>query len=74
LHGATRAALAATALALACARAEPGAPNASRELAAELAADRALPRHAADGGGRAWLEDAPAGGAGAPQPGRVVVV
>jgi hypothetical protein len=74
LHGATRAALAATALALACARAEPGAPNASRELAAELAADRALPRHAADGGGRAWLEDAPAGGARAAEPGRFVLV
>ena len=40
----------------------PGAPNALFELAAELAADRARPRHASDGGGRAWLEKDAAGG------------
>jgi hypothetical protein len=73
LRRATRAALAA-ALALACARAEPGAPNANRALAADLVADRARPRHAADGGGRAWLEEAPAGGARASEPGRFVFV
>jgi hypothetical protein len=69
----TRAALAA-ALALACAREEPGAPNANRALVAELAADRVRPRHPADGGGRAWLEEGPPGGARASEPGRFVFV
>jgi hypothetical protein len=79
LQRATGAALAA-ALALACAREQPapapppGAPNANRGLAAELAADRARPRHAADGGGRAWLAEAPPGGARAGAPGRFVLV
>jgi hypothetical protein len=78
LRRATGAALAA-ALALACAREESapaptGSPNANRELAAELAADRARPRHAADGGGRAWLAEAPPGGARAATPGRFVLV
>jgi hypothetical protein len=73
LQPATRAALAA-ALALACARAEPGAPNANRALAAELVAERTRARHPADGGGRAWLEAGPAGGVRASEPGRYVFV
>jgi len=79
LRRTTRAGLAA-ALALACAREEsappppPGAPNANHELAAELVADRARARHAADGGGRAWLEQAPPGGARAGEAGRFVLV
>jgi len=80
LPRATWAWLAAAALALACAREEaaprhePGAPNANPELARELVADRARPRHAADGGGRAWLGEAPPGGARAAEPGRFVLV
>jgi hypothetical protein len=52
----------------------PGAPNAVFELAAEFVADRARPRHAADGGGRAWLAEAPPGGVRAGQPARFVLV
>jgi hypothetical protein len=80
LPRATWAWLAAAALALACAREEaaprlePGAPNANPELARELVADRARLRHAADGGGRAWLAEAPPGGARAAEPGRFVLV
>jgi len=60
-------------LLLACAReATPGAPNANHELARELAADRARVRHAADGGGRAWLEGAPDARVG--EPGRFVLL
>jgi hypothetical protein len=73
LRRATRAALAA-ALALACTREEPGSPNANRALAAELSADRTRARHPADGGGRAWLEHGPDGGARASEPGRFVLV
>jgi hypothetical protein len=67
-------------LCFACAREEPaparepGAPNANRELVAQLVADRARPRHPADGGGRAWLEAGPPGGARAGAPGRFVLV
>jgi hypothetical protein len=71
----------AAALGLACGRdasapddgPAPGAPNANPELAAELARDRERPRHASDGGGRAWLEEAPAP-ARAGEPGRFVLV
>jgi hypothetical protein len=69
-------ALAATAL-LACGREAPppaGAPNANHELARELVLDRTRPRHASDGGGRAWLEEAPPGGVRASEPGRFVLV
>ena len=69
----------AAALLFACAREEPpprapGAPNANRELAEELVADRARARHPADGGGRAWLEEAPPGGARVGEPGRFVLL
>ena len=71
------------ALLLACAREQaepaappqrPGAPNAIHELAEELAADRLRPRHASDGGGRAWLEQGPAGGPRVGTPGRFLLV
>ena len=69
-------------LLLACAREQaepaapprPGAPNALYPLAEELAADLARPRHASDGGGRAWLEEGPPGGARVGTPGRFVLV
>jgi hypothetical protein len=69
----------AAALLLGCAREQaapqlPGAPNARHDLAQELAADRLHPRHASDGGGRAWLEPGPPAGARVETPGRFVLV
>ena len=39
-----------------------GSPNARRDVVQQLIDDRARPRHASDGGGRAWLEANPEGG------------
>jgi Protein of unknown function (DUF3604) len=51
----------------------PGAPNANPELEQALRVDRTRVRHAADGGGRAWLE-APPWRVRAAEPGRFVLI
>jgi hypothetical protein len=51
-----------------------GAPNARHDIAKELAEARKKPRHAADGGGRAWLEEGADRAARVGESGRFAIV